>query len=126
MSIRSGLVLDANILIRAVFGKRVSAILERFEDRCDFYTPEVCVADARRYIAELGKKRNLESAFAFSVLGYIEKLVRPVDRSLYGDFEPEARERIKIRDPDDWPVVAAALLLNCPYGRRTKISSEPE
>jgi predicted nucleic acid-binding protein len=114
MSTRSGLVLDANILIRAVFGKRVGAILERYDDRCDFYTPEVCVRDARKYIPELCKKRKLDSALALSALGHIEKLVKSVDRGLYSDFEPEARERVQLRDPEDWPVVAVALLRDCP------------
>jgi len=40
--------------------------------------------------------------------------VQPVDRSLYRDFEQLARERIEIRDPDDWPVVAVGLLLDLP------------
>ena len=36
----------------------------------------------------------------------------PVDRSLYGDYERLASERIQTRDPDDWPVVAVALMLD--------------
>lgn len=34
--------------------------------------------------------------------------------NLYGDCERLARERIEIRDPDDWPVVAVALMLDLP------------
>jgi predicted nucleic acid-binding protein len=41
-------------------------------------------------------------------------LVESVDQSLYGEYERLARERIEIRDPDDWPVVALALLLDLP------------
>ena len=37
-----------------------------------------------------------------------------VDLSLYADYERLARERTEIRDPDDWPVVAVALLLDLP------------
>jgi len=114
MSVRAGLVLDANILIRAVFGKRVGTILDRFEGRCDFYTPDVCVGDARKYIPELCNKRKLDAALALSVLDHVEKLVRPVARSLYSDLQLEARERIQLRDPNDWPVVAVALLLGSP------------
>jgi len=40
--------------------------------------------------------------------------VETVDLSLYADYERLARERIEIRDPDDWPVVAVALLLDLP------------
>lgn len=42
MTARKGLVLDANILIRAVFGNRVRQILETFEDDANFYTPDIC------------------------------------------------------------------------------------
>jgi predicted nucleic acid-binding protein len=37
-----------------------------------------------------------------------------VDRSLYEPFEEQARQRIARRDPEDWPVVATALLLDAP------------
>jgi hypothetical protein len=45
-----GIVLDANILIRAVPGKRVRALLEAYEDAIAFYTPDVCFDDPRKYI----------------------------------------------------------------------------
>jgi predicted nucleic acid-binding protein len=41
-------------------------------------------------------------------------LARRFRREKYGDFEPEARKRLGVRDPDDWPVLAAALALDCP------------
>ncbi len=34
------------------------------------------------------------------------------DRS--ADFEAEARKRLGTRDPEDWPILAAALALECP------------
>jgi predicted nucleic acid-binding protein len=114
MSKRKGVVLDANILIRAVFGTRVHEILDRFESDAEFYSPDVCFDDARRYIPELCHKRQLDAGLALSVLDQIAKLVIPVDQSLYEEREQEARERIGIRDPDDWPVVAVALLLDFP------------
>jgi len=33
---------------------------------------------------------------------------------LYEQHEQQARQRIALRDPDDWPVVAVALLLDLP------------
>src|SRR5215469_5292186 len=41
MSERKGLVLDANILLRGVFGRQVREILETYEDQARFYTPEM-------------------------------------------------------------------------------------
>jgi hypothetical protein len=46
MTRRKGLVLDANILLRAVLGQRVRELLEAFEDTVTFYSPDVCFDDA--------------------------------------------------------------------------------
>lgn len=42
----SVLVLDANILIRAVLGNKVKQILITYNDVVDFFTPDICIADA--------------------------------------------------------------------------------
>jgi len=51
----------------------------------------------------------------------------PVDwqqPDLYEPCREEALQRVGQRDPDDWPVVALALALNLPVGRRTKTLEE--
>jgi hypothetical protein len=62
MSRRKGLVLDANILIRAVFLQRVLQILEQYEETARFFTPDVCVQDARKYIPDISGRRGLEAS----------------------------------------------------------------
>ena len=114
MSERRGLVLDANILLRAVFGQRVRQILEKYEDKARFYTPDLCFEDARRYIPDISKKRGLDVDLGISVLEQIARIVEEVDRILYEEYQSAARSRIGRRDPDDWPVVATALLLDLP------------
>ena len=47
-------------------------------------------------------------------LDQLSGTVQLIERSLYGDYEQLARERVQLRDPDDWPVVAVALLLDLP------------
>ena len=54
------------------------------------------------------------------VLEQIEQVVEVVERRLYQDFAQPAQERIVARDPDDWPVVAAALFLQCPIWTEDK------
>ena len=90
---RRTLVLDANILIRAVLGQRVRQILEAHADDVDFFVPESAYAEAEEHLAALGTIVGLE---------------------LYGDFEAAARKRLGARDPEDWPILAAALALGCP------------
>ncbi|MHB2008962.1 MAG: PIN domain-containing protein [Acidobacteriaceae bacterium] len=51
------LVLDANILLRDVFGVRVRSLLETYEDSVRFYTPDVCFSDARKYIPVIAATR---------------------------------------------------------------------
>ena len=114
MSPRKGLVLDANILLRAVFGIRVMQILETYEDVAGFYSPDVCFAEAEKYIPDVAKRRGLNSALARSILQDVTGIIQPVDKSLYESHEKLARERIQRRDPRDWPVVAVALMLGLP------------
>src|SRR5450432_1651335 len=114
MSARKGIVLDANILLRAVFGHRVLHLVETYEDKARFYAPDVCFLDALKYTPLISKQRGFDAELRVSFLHEISRTVEQVDRSLYKHYEPIARERIERRDPDDWPVVAVALLLRLP------------
>lgn len=40
--------------------------------------------------------------------------MQAVEAETYTAFESVARERIHKRDEDDWPVLAAALTMDCP------------
>jgi predicted nucleic acid-binding protein len=114
MSASKGLVLDANILLRAVFGTRVRAILQTYEDTASFFSPDVCFRDAREYIPEVASRRGIEASVSFAVLDALSSVVESVDCSLYEDHELQARDRVSPRDPEDWPVAAVALLLGYP------------
>ena len=114
MNSRKGLVLDANILLRAVFGVRVMNLLNTYENNTDFYSPDLCFTEAEKYVAVLAKRKGIETKLAQSVLDLVSRIVQSVDQSLYEDFEKPARERIERRDPRDWPVIAVAMLLNIP------------
>jgi len=114
MTRRKGLVLDANILLRAVFGQRVRALLEMYDDEVGFYTPDVCFEDARKYIPDVSRRRKISATLGLATLDEIHHLVQSVDRSLYEEHEKVARERIQPRNSDDWPIVSLALLLDFP------------
>jgi len=114
MTSQNGLVLDANILLRAVFGRRVMQIMRTYKDSAAFCTADVCFLEAQKYIPSIAERSGHTLQSAFTKLDEISLLVQPVDLALYGKFEHSARYRIASRDPDDWPVVATALLLNVP------------
>ncbi len=51
------IVLDANILIRAVLGRRVRQIIETYSARgVRFYTPEFAFDEVRKHLPHLLKK----------------------------------------------------------------------
>ena len=114
MATETKIVLDANILIRAVLGKKVRNTIEKYANSSQFFTPDVCFADARKYLPALFAKRNLPADEAIAVLSELTNFVAAVDVSLYEIYEVEAKQRIAVRDIDDWPIVAVSLMLNCP------------
>ena len=108
------IVLDANILIRAVLGKRVRELLVDNAERVQFFSPDVAYADARKYLPALLEKRGVHSDSAMAVLNALETIVRPLELGVYEGFKTQARQRIAMRDADDWPVLACAMAIGCP------------
>ena len=114
MTDQKRLVLDANILLRAVIGVRVRGLLETYGDFVSFYAPDVCFADARKYIPAISAKRLIDPAPGILLLDQLSRFVDVVDRSLYAEYGSSARKRMISRDIDDWPIAANSLLLKCP------------
>ncbi len=108
------LVLDANILVRAVLGKRVREVIEAYAEVVSFFVPEAAFAEVEEHLPALVIKRGNDPGKALAFLNTLERLLEVIGRDVYGEFEAEARERLSQRDPDDWPVLAAALALGCP------------
>ena len=76
------IVLDANILIRAVLGKRVRDLLFQYAATVKFFAPDVAYADARKYLPALLEKRGVKSAAAMAVLNSLESIVHSLDSGL--------------------------------------------
>lgn len=108
------IVLDANILIRAVLGKRVRELLLDNAARVQFFSPDVAYADARKYLPALLEKRGVQSDSAMAVLDALESIVCPLELGVYAGFKTQALQRIATRDADDWPVLACAMTIGCP------------
>ena len=109
------IVLDANILIRAVLGLRVRHLLETYAAHgILFYTPDAAFDDAEKYLPPLLSKRHISGADLPATFHYLQQFVETVDRDVYGNFENDAKARLQGRDEEDWPVLASALALNCP------------
>ena len=108
------IVLDANILIRAVLGKQVRELIFKHATTVKFFAPDVAYADARKYLPALLEKRGIDSNTAMQFLDQLENIVQAVDLELYANLQLPALRRIATRDADDWPVLACAMSLGCP------------
>lgn len=109
------LVLDANILIRAVLGVRVRGLIERYCDAVAFYIAEANAEEAEFYLStELAKKHGLSEDVWRPVYDGVFEAVQVLADDVLSEMENKAKARIGLRDINDWPAVAAALLLDCP------------
>ncbi len=120
MSTNKSIVIDANILIRAVLGKKVRDTIQTFAPTTQFFTPDLCYDDAVKYLPILFAKRNLPSEDALYVLASLTCLIQIVDNGLYSLYEAEAKQRIAVRDINDWSIVAVSLMLDCPIWTEDK------
>lgn len=108
------LVLDANILIRAVLGSRVLFLLRKYAEHMEFLAPDTAFQEAREKLPEILERRKVPVAPAMTTLDLVAGLVQTVESETYTRFETLARQRIDRRDEDDWPILASALALECP------------
>jgi predicted nucleic acid-binding protein len=108
------LVIDANILVRAVLGKRVREMIEAYAGKVSLFAPEVAFAEAEEHLPALVIKHGGDPEKALAFLATLRDVVEVIGNDVYGEFEAEARERLGQRDPDDWPILASALAIGCP------------
>ena len=108
------LVLDANILIRAVLGRRVRELLERHAVRgVRFLAPEAAFEEVSNYLPMLLEKRGIPRDDVPASLSELRAIVEAVEADFYRSFERQARQRLRGRDEADWPILATALGLGC-------------
>lgn len=106
--------LDANILIRAVLGSKVSFLLQKYFDQVLLVTPDSAFVEAETHLPRLLGYRAIPVAHGMAILDSVRNFVKVIQLPDYADFENVARQRLDGRDPHDWPMVAAALTLECP------------
>lgn len=111
------LVIDANVLLRAVLGHRVIDLMQRFAASVTLLAPETAFEEAHRHMAEVLAKRGAGPGAvqpALDKLHALRAFVRPMAIAEYESMMGQALARIGQRDSDDWPVLACALAADCP------------
>lgn len=114
---RVAIVLDANILIRFALGRHVPRLVDSHSGTVDFLAPDTAFIEARRSLPIILRARGHtlpHESVTLAALDIAEEIITTVPASSYEPLRPAAWARIGQRDPDDWPVLACALLLNCP------------
>jgi predicted nucleic acid-binding protein len=108
------LVLDANILVRAVLGSRVLFLLRKYAGQVEFVAPDTAFREASEHLPKILEGRKIPVAPALATLDLVAGLVSTIEPETYLPLEAVARERIDWRDEGDWPILASALALDCP------------
>ena len=108
------LVVDANILIRAIFGQRVRQLIADSSEHVAFYVAEANYLEAQRYLEQLAPKRHIPDEVWRASLETLMNAIQLIGEDELMLVKTEARARIGHRDERDWPGLAAALLMNCP------------
>lgn len=114
ISLERSIALDANILIRASLGRNVRRLLDAHKHHLAFLTPQTCIREAQDNLLLILSSRMNEAEMVMAAFANIRKVVKPVDEETYLPWRNEAMRRISHRDPDDWPLVALSLAMQCP------------
>lgn len=110
------LVVDTSVLVGELL--RASGRDRLGDGRLELFLPERMWDETKveipRRVRAFARRRALESTVADLLtarcIGAVEANVVVLDEAVYSAIEEEARAR-SLRDPDDWPVVASALVL---------------
>ena len=93
------LVIDANILVRAVLGRRVREIIEAHGEQASFFVPEVAYAGAEEHLPALVIRRGGDPDKALRFLRSFRGLVDLIGSEVYGfiaRIETPAAERNEV------------------------------
>lgn len=110
------IVIDANILIRAILGRRTFSIIKENIGSVFFCTPQVCYDEVSFNLPKIAQKRNLnetEAQLTLEILNDLRKLVIPIEEDIYINNRKNALNRIGERDRKDWSILALALTFDC-------------
>jgi predicted nucleic acid-binding protein len=114
------LVVDAMVLISAVIGEATPKLIQNLVAKVALYAPEHAYEEAEKHLPTILTRRNAspeQITEVLKALGQLRTIIVPISKQEYEHLEEKAVQRIP-RDPEDWPCVALALLLQCPIWTR--------
>ncbi|MHB8577857.1 MAG: PIN domain-containing protein [Dehalococcoidia bacterium] len=113
----NALAADANVVLSALIGGRARLVFSHPRGpRC--FAAQAVRDEVLEHLPRLARRRGLALDALLLALELIPVSWQP--ETTYAPFEPEARKRMAMRDPDDWPTVALALALDLPVWSQDK------
>lgn len=79
---KRALVVDANILLRAVLGKRVREIIETYAPTVSFFVPEAAFHEAEEHLTTIVIKHGGDTHKALKVLHSLIKIMDCIGREI--------------------------------------------
>ena len=113
MVIARPIALDASILLRALFDRRIIELIIRYGTEVSFAAPAIAFAEVRRGIPVLSK-RNKDLPNMSRCFEELGTLVGEVPMDLLTPHKQSSIARTGVRYSIGWPMVACALVLECP------------
>jgi predicted nucleic acid-binding protein len=86
----------------------------QYGGRVRFVAPEAAFSEAEEHLPTILSKRGMPVAKGMTVFSAVDKVVQSIAHDTYAAFEKNAKRRLAKRDIDDWPVLATAMVFNCP------------
>ncbi len=108
------IVVDANMVIRAVLRKRVREIIAVYAEEATILVPDPALVQEEKDLAALVAKRGGSLTQAIEALRAVASIRAVFSKEVYGEHERGARGRLEQRDPEDRPIHAAAMAAGCP------------
>jgi predicted nucleic acid-binding protein len=78
------LVVDANILVRAVLGKRARQVIETYAESVSFFIPEAAYVEAEEHVRALVIQRGGDPKKALTLLHALGSLMDRIGSDVYG------------------------------------------
>lgn len=95
---RKALVLDANILIRAVLGQTVRQMIIEQAGNINFFAPLACFDDSCKCLPMLLAKRGIPADPVMAVLELLVKMIKVIETEWLDAFEVQARLHVMSQD----------------------------
>ena len=105
-------VVDANIILSALVGGRITDIL--LSPKLEPLAPELLFVEVRKHKDEIKEKSNLSETDFEVLLAILEKRIKTIPLQEFSDKFQEAEQLLQDH-PKDAPYIALALKLKCPF-----------